>query len=53
MPINFDKITKCQLIKVLGATECVNCEHLAECWGEEAILPEPENLDNTSGLCYN
>lgn len=42
MPADFDKIHKCGLVKILGVTECNNCEHLAECWGQEAILPEPK-----------
>jgi len=41
MAYDWEHIKKCELIKILGATECNNCSNLAKCWGEEAILPEP------------
>lgn len=41
MPPNWKLIEKCPVWPTLGVTECNNCEHLVECWGEETQLPEP------------
>ena len=37
---NWDEINRCQLWKVLGVTECDNCDTVVQCWGEESQLPE-------------
>lgn len=39
---NWIEIEKCQLWRVLGVTECDNCNSLIECWGTDSQLPGPE-----------
>jgi len=40
MPPNWDEINRCSIWKVLGVTECNNCDSCIQCWGEETVLPE-------------
>lgn len=40
MPPNWNEIERCLTWKVLGITECDNCDGLIQCWGEETQLPE-------------
>ena len=37
---NWDEINRCRVWKVLGITECDNCDTVIQCWGEEIVLPE-------------
>ena len=36
---NREEINRCPTWKVLGVTECDNCESCVKCWGEETVLP--------------
>ena len=40
MPPNWEEINRCPIWKVLGVTECDNCDTEVKCWGEEVVLPE-------------
>ena len=40
MPPNWVDIERCSICKVLGVTECNNCDSCVQCWGEETVLPE-------------
>ena len=39
MPANWNDINRCQIWKLLGVTECNNCDTQVQCWGEESQLP--------------
>ena len=41
---NWDEINRCNLWKVLGVTECNNCDSCVKCWGEETILSEGNDV---------
>ncbi len=41
---NWEDIDKCSIWKVLGVTECNNCDTEETCWGTNINLPEPENI---------
>ena len=40
MSPNWDEINRCLIWRVLGVSECVNCDSCVKCWGEETLLPE-------------
>jgi len=40
MSVNWNEVNRCSIWKVLGVTECDNCDSNVQCWGEETILPE-------------
>ena len=40
-PPNWIDINKCNIWKVLGVIECIDCSGEVKCWGEETQLPEP------------
>lgn len=41
MAVNWDKINKCRLWKILGVSECDDCPSLKKCWGDDVELPKP------------
>jgi len=45
MPLNRDEIMRCPIWKVLGVTECDNCDTVVQCWEEEAELPKEVGLN--------
>ncbi len=38
---DWDLIKKCKLWKVLGVGECDICPDCQKCWGDDSVLPEP------------
>ena len=48
MPPNWKDIDRCPIWKVLGVTECNECDGLADCWGQETVLPEPPEVQSES-----
>ena len=50
MPPNWDVINRCSLWKVLGVTECDNCDSCTRCWGEETSLPERNGIESLEVL---
>ena len=53
---NWDRINRCPVLKVLGVTECDNCDAKEKCWGTEINPPEQNDANKqTEGgeLCQN
>jgi hypothetical protein len=42
---NWNDIDKCPIWKVLGVTECDNCDTRLQCWGKNSDLLEPQTLE--------
>jgi len=42
---NWDRINRCPVLKVLGVTECENCDAKEKCWGTEINPPEQNDAN--------
>ena len=39
--MNWSEVKRCPVWRVLGVTECDDCDTKNKCWGDDSILPEP------------
>lgn len=44
---NWQEINRCPIWKVIGVSECNNCDTVEQCWGTDI------NLDKVTGICNN
>lgn len=45
--MDVDRVNNCNIVKILGVTECNNCSDSFLCWGEESVLPEQSNTEES------